>query len=61
MHGSAILRRHSLAKIACVCTHKAEAHIVVAIARPPVVSVTRAQVGSVVVPAAATYNTVRAP
>ncbi len=53
--------RHPLAKHYCVCTHKAEAHIVVAVPRPIVVTVGRAQVGRIVVPAAATYDAVGAP
>ena len=61
MHANVIRRRHLLAKNNGVCTHKAETHIVIAIARPPVVTVTRAQVGRIVVPTAATYNAVGAP
>ena len=40
--------------------HKAEAHIVVAVTRPVVATVTRAQVGRTVVPATATDHAVRA-
>lgn len=61
MHTNVIRRRHPLAETVCVCTHKAEAHIVVAVPRPIVVAVSGAQVGSIVVPAAATYHAVRAP
>ena len=42
------------------CTHKAEAHIVVPIRRRVVVAISRPQVPSIVVPAAATDNAVRA-
>ena len=44
----------------CQCAHEAEAHVVVAILRPPIVPVTRAQVIRIVVPTAATYDAVRA-
>ena len=43
----------SSGKMVCVCTHKAEAHIVVAVPRPVVVTVSRAQVLRIVVPATA--------
>ena len=60
MRANVIHRRHSLAKL-CVCTHKAETQIVVAIPRPVVVTVTGAQVLRIVVPAAATNNAIGAP